>query len=113
MEEEKVPWLRRESGIRSFVFHSLTVERIAGGGRGYERHDRSAGIFSPRPYIQQDSPHRAREGVALPSSYCSFTILSVTSFAEISTIGMPMPGYVPWPEKYSPGKSCETLCGRK
>jgi len=34
---------------------------IAGGGRGYERHDGSTGIFSPRPYIQEDSVGDGRE----------------------------------------------------
>jgi len=33
MEEEKAPWLRQESVIHSFVFHSLTGARIPGGER--------------------------------------------------------------------------------
>ncbi len=39
-----------------------------GGGRGYERHDRSTGIFSPRPYIHQDSIGDGREEKAFSPS---------------------------------------------
>ncbi len=50
---------------------------IPDGGRGYERHDGSAGVFSPRPYIQEisvgdgreEAPGSTPEGIARPAAW--------------------------------------------